>query len=144
MIDSKLSIPLMIIYPEFSQFDLVASSFEEHKVKDHLKQMIDPGLPWDAKHEYTMDTIEVYCEVSEAVLMKIPKQAKIGDILDRVYFREALELQVVRKGNTFYETYIPQHKIIWFLTIVIYLLFILNAQWYIERELQNKNDTYWN
>lgn len=74
--------------------------------------MIEPGLPWDAKHEYLMDNIEIYCEVSEAVLMKIPKQAKIGDILDRVPFREALELQVVRKDNTFYQSYIPQHKII--------------------------------
>lgn len=34
-----------------------------------------------------MDTVEIFCEVSEAVLMRIPKQAKITDILSRVPFR---------------------------------------------------------
>ena len=46
------------------------------------------------------------------MLMKIPKQAKIGDILAKVPFKEALELQIVVKDNAFYKAYIPQHKII--------------------------------
>jgi hypothetical protein len=34
--------------------------------------------------------------------MKIPKQAKIGDILTKIPFKEGLEVQVVRKNNSFY------------------------------------------
>lgn len=33
-------------------------------------------------------------------------------MLKKVPFREALEVQVVRKDNVFYSAYIPQHKII--------------------------------
>lgn len=38
--------------------------------------------------------------------MKIPKQAKIIDVLSRVPFKEAIEIQVVRKDNTFYKKYV--------------------------------------
>ena len=90
MIDSKLSIPLMICYPEFVQFDLVASSFEDQKIKTHLAEMLQAGLPWDAKKQYNLENVEIFCELSEAVLMKIPKQAKIGDIASRVPLKDAL------------------------------------------------------
>jgi hypothetical protein len=40
--------------------------------------------------------------VSEAVLKKIPKEATIGSVLGKVPFREALEVQMVRRGNAFY------------------------------------------
>jgi hypothetical protein len=59
-----------------------------------------------------MDSIEVYCEVSEAILLKIPLDSKIGEVLTKVPFKEGLELQVIRKDNIFYQSYISQYKII--------------------------------
>lgn len=91
---------------------MIASTFDDHKLKQHIGQVLESGLPWDTKKEYTLDSIEIYCEVSEAVIMKIPKQAKIGDILTRVPFKEALEVQVVRKDNAFYKNFVTQYKII--------------------------------
>lgn len=39
----------MIVYPEFGQFDLIASSFEDQKVREHFKELMEQGLPWDTK-----------------------------------------------------------------------------------------------
>jgi actin-related protein len=49
LVDGKLSLPIMIVYPEFGQFDLIASSFEDQKVREHFKELMEQGLPWDAK-----------------------------------------------------------------------------------------------
>ena len=40
MINGRLSIPIMVIYPEFSQFDLIACSFEDQKIRQQLKPML--------------------------------------------------------------------------------------------------------
>jgi tRNA(Leu) C34 or U34 (ribose-2'-O)-methylase TrmL len=35
--DGKISIPVIVVYPEFSQFDLIAKTHEQQKIGDCLK-----------------------------------------------------------------------------------------------------------
>jgi hypothetical protein len=67
-------------------------------------------LPWDSKNEYSYSSIEIFAEMEEAVLMKIPKQATVNDIASRVIVRGAIEIIIVTNNN-FGEFYKKQHKI---------------------------------
>ena len=68
--------------------------------------MFETPLPWDQKHEYTIESYELFCELSEKMVMRIPKQAKIEEIAKRVPMKEALEIVVLAKDNVFYKIYL--------------------------------------
>ena len=57
---------MRVIYPEFTQSDLIQSVAEDEAlVATHLSQMFppqSPPLPWDAAHEYTVDSIVAYVQ----------------------------------------------------------------------------------
>lgn len=46
-VDDRLCVPLIVMYPEFSQFDLVEHTYEDDLVGEHVKDVIKDGLPWD-------------------------------------------------------------------------------------------------
>lgn len=77
-IEGVMSIPLIVVYPEFSQFDLIAKTGEEQKLSDSLQELFSSPLPWDSNGEYKEKDIEFFAEVEEAVLMKLPKDATIA------------------------------------------------------------------
>lgn len=116
-IDDKISIPVVIIYPEFGQFDLIAKTGENQKISECLKELFASALPWDSKQEYKYNTIEIFAEMEEAVLLKIPKQATINEIASRVLVRGAIEIIIVT-NNSFGEMYKKQYKIYWFFMII--------------------------
>jgi hypothetical protein len=81
---------LIIVYPEFSQFDLIAKTSETQKLSQSLKELFSSPLPWDTKGDYNYASIEIYSEVEEAVLLKLPKQATISEIAARVPVKGAI------------------------------------------------------
>ncbi len=111
-IDGKLSIPVLFAYPEFSQMDMVDRTVENEKIRVYAGQLFESPLPWDQKHEYTIESYELFCELSEKMVMKIPKQAKIEEIAKRVPMKEALEIVVLAKDNVFYKIYLKGKEII--------------------------------
>ena len=100
----------MVIYPEFGQFDLIAKTSENQKISECLKELFASPLPWDTKQEYKYNTIEIFAEMEEAILMKIPKQATMNEIASRVLVRGAIEVVIVTNNN-FGDMYKKQYKI---------------------------------
>ena len=47
--EGKISIPIIVVYPEFGQFDLIAKTGEHQKIGDCLYQLFESPLPWDSK-----------------------------------------------------------------------------------------------
>lgn len=111
LVEGKMSIPLVVIYPEFSQFDLIARTTENQSIGNATKELFANPLPWDSKGEYTLGALEYYCEVEEAVLLKLPKQVSMSELASRVPVRGALEIIILCK-NKFGEHYKAQHKIL--------------------------------
>ena len=53
--------------------------------------------------------------------MKIPKQARIEEIAKRIPMKEALEITVLARDNVFYQIYLKDKEVIWF--VWNYLIF---------------------
>ncbi|KAI9485528.1 MAG: hypothetical protein EXX96DRAFT_545450, partial [Benjaminiella poitrasii] len=86
--------PVFFLYPEYKESDYIQSFNETHTFQDHLEVMFEQPAPWDARHEYTIDNIEVYFEDTRGLnpkLLKIGKKLSLGKIL-------SLEQYVVKNG----------------------------------------------
>ena len=46
-VDDRFCVPLIVMYPEFSQFDVVEHTYEEDLVSTHIQEVTKDGLPWD-------------------------------------------------------------------------------------------------
>ena len=44
--------------------DLIAHTVEHEKIKTYLGQLFESPLPWDQKHEYNINSTELYCELT--------------------------------------------------------------------------------
>lgn len=98
------------MYPEFSQFDLIAKTGENQKITECISELFANPLPWDAKGDYKPETIEIFAEIDEAVLLKLPKQATISDIALRAPVRGAIQI-IILTNNQFASYYKNQYKI---------------------------------
>lgn len=55
--------PVLFVYPETMQQDIIQDVQENHILSDHLDIMFSPGaepLHWDTQKQYTRNNIEVY------------------------------------------------------------------------------------
>ena len=48
-IENEISIPIIVFYPEFGQFDLIAKTGETQKLNDCFGELFASPLPWDTK-----------------------------------------------------------------------------------------------
>ena len=54
--------------------DIIAKTAESSAISQYISELYSQGpLPWDQKGEYTAESSDVYYEISEHSLMKIPK-----------------------------------------------------------------------
>lgn len=74
---------------------MIAKTGENQKITDCISELFANPLPWDAKGDYKANTIEIYAEIEEAVLLKLPKQATISDIASRAPVRGAIEIIIL-------------------------------------------------
>jgi hypothetical protein len=76
---SNLTFPVVILYPTHAQSDFVKAFSEREKVGEHLEYIFP--LPWDEKHEYTVDNVEAYMETTAGGLIKVGKKMSLGKVL---------------------------------------------------------------
>jgi len=65
---NELSWAVLFLYEEHSQCDVVQNFLESHTFHEQLSVVFEQPAPWDARHDYTMSSIEVYFECNEAEL----------------------------------------------------------------------------
>jgi len=64
--DGKLLFPMLVLYPETQQSDLLEDVPEDAVLSDQLDVLYDPNappLPWDRHGEYTRDRVDLYYQV---------------------------------------------------------------------------------
>ncbi|KAI9004229.1 hypothetical protein BC832DRAFT_532006 [Gaertneriomyces semiglobifer] len=79
-----LSFPVIFVYPQNAQSDLISSFNEEHTFADHLDVMFEQPPPWDTKSEYKLENLEIYAEVQKGEglgLIRVGKQLTLKDVL---------------------------------------------------------------
>lgn len=77
-----------------------------------MGQLFESPLPWDTKREYSLESCELFCELTEDKVMRVPKQARIEEIAKRVPMKDALEIVVVAKDNYFYKIYLKGKQVL--------------------------------
>ncbi|KAF2853884.1 TPR repeat protein-like protein [Plenodomus tracheiphilus IPT5] len=76
---SLLTFPVILLYPTDSQSDFIKAFSEREKLDQHLDYIFP--LPWDEKHEYTVDNVEAYMETTVGGLIKVGKKMSLGKVL---------------------------------------------------------------
>ena len=76
---SMLSFPVLLLYPTHSQSDFIKAFGEVDTLNQHLEYIFP--LPWDEKHEFTLDDVEAYMETVAGGLIKMGKKMTLGKVL---------------------------------------------------------------
>lgn len=76
---SRLTFPVILLYPTESQSDFVKAFSEREKLGEHLDYIFP--LPWDEKQEYTVESVEAYMETTVGGLIKVGKKMSLGKVL---------------------------------------------------------------
>ncbi|KAG8821778.1 hypothetical protein FRC19_007258 [Serendipita sp. 401] len=78
-----LHLPVIFLYPQYTQSDII-SSFEEHtKFTDHLEVMFPPNGArpgWDIKEEYDVSNLALYASTKKKRLLKIGKKTTLAEL----------------------------------------------------------------
>lgn len=78
--ENRLKIPIIFIYPQFGQFDIVEDFEVSGKLIDAVRQTIGQGLPWDKANEYDdFGKMDFYVELDkQTALNEYREEKKIG------------------------------------------------------------------
>ena len=60
--DGELSYPVIFLYPEFNQSDVISCFMENDTFYSHFVAMFEQQAPWDEKHLYHPQTLDWYFE----------------------------------------------------------------------------------
>jgi hypothetical protein len=80
--NSELHWPVVFLYPESMQFDIVADFNENQTFSDHLAEMFPPKVPspaWDTERKYALGNLQVFyqiVETGEKVIVPLRKTLK--------------------------------------------------------------------
>lgn len=69
---SMLVFPVVFLYPLHAQSDFVKQFGEKDSIIDHLSYIFP--LPWDAKQEYRIDSVECFMDTTSGGMAKIGKR----------------------------------------------------------------------
>ncbi|KAL4207191.1 hypothetical protein AB4K20DRAFT_1919862 [Rhizopus microsporus] len=111
-----ISWPVFFLYPEYKESDYIQSFNETNTFQDHLEVIFEHPAPWDAKHEYTADSVEVYFEDTRGLnpkLIKIGKKLPLGKILslDQYIIKNGVpSFIIIPKNSTFKQGFIDKYK----------------------------------
>lgn len=76
---STLMFPVVLLYPLHLQSDFIKAFSEMDTVPNHLEYIFP--LPWDERHEYTLESVEFYMETGSGGLIKVGKKVSLGKVL---------------------------------------------------------------
>ncbi len=65
--------PVLFLYPEYQESDLIASFREDSSFGDHLDLVFEHPSPWDVKGEYQAPQLEIYFETRPVPGQKLDK-----------------------------------------------------------------------
>ncbi|KAL2869791.1 HSP70/90 family co-chaperone CNS1 [Aspergillus lucknowensis] len=77
--ESTLEFPAVLLYPMDAQSDFIKAFSETHSIEDHLEYIFP--LPWDAKKEYTVQSVDCYMDTHTGGLVKAGKKIPLLQIL---------------------------------------------------------------
>lgn len=80
----KLVWPVMFLYPEYGQSEVILEFHEDSRFVDHINVMFgDEFAPWDVKREYTTDKIEIWYEdLVKCSYIQVSKVSTLGDVIN--------------------------------------------------------------
>lgn len=78
-----------------------------------------------------MGSYELFCELSETKVMRVPKQARIEEIARRVPMKGGLEVVVLAKDNVFYKIYLKDKEILWVFIYCIIVNDLFVNSWFV-------------
>jgi hypothetical protein len=76
---SKLTFPVLVLYPAHGQSDFIKAFAETETLKEHLDYIFP--LPWDTTEEFKVDDVETYMETITGGLIKVGKKITLGKLL---------------------------------------------------------------
>ncbi|KAI9218611.1 hypothetical protein BC828DRAFT_388141 [Blastocladiella britannica] len=114
-----LSFPALVLYPEFSQSDMIGA-FDVHTTfMDQLAPILDGApAPWDPDHTYTTATTDVYfltfdTDPNKRRLVKVGKKLALLSILKQSWSRVVngvVEFLVLHRENAFSREYVAKYR----------------------------------
>ena len=92
---------MFLLYPEYSQSDLITQFSEETSLSDHLGVMFPPASSppshasppfpeWDVQHEYSTDNLVIYVETAQKRLLKVGKELTLREVISKAVKRPAV------------------------------------------------------
>jgi hypothetical protein len=78
-----LSVPIIFLYPQYSQSDIISSFNEDTMFTQHLEVMFPPAGArpgWDIMGQYTLENLVVYAQTKAKRLLKIGKKMTLADL----------------------------------------------------------------
>ena len=95
--ESTLQFPVILLYPMHAQSDFIKSFAETDTISMHLDYIFP--LPWDEKHEYQANQVELYMETASGGLVKVGKNVSLLKTLssDVEIVDELVRINVVPK-----------------------------------------------
>lgn len=79
----NLVIPLIFLYPQYAQSDIISAFEENTQFQDHLTNMFPPEGTrpnWDVTGEYVTSNLVVYAITRRKRLLKIGKRMTLADL----------------------------------------------------------------
>lgn len=101
---STLEFPTMLLYPLHNQSDFIKAFAEKDAIQQHLSYILP--LPWDAKGEYRLNTVECYMDTVSGGLLKVGKKVSLLEVLsnDKIEILDGLvRIYVVPPGGQWLE-----------------------------------------
>lgn len=79
----RLSVPMLFLYPQYSQSDIISSFHEDTRFTDHLEVMFPPEGTrpgWDLQGDYVLSNLVLYASTKRKRLLKIGKKTTLADL----------------------------------------------------------------
>jgi tetratricopeptide (TPR) repeat protein len=127
---NELLVPIVFIYPQFGQFDIVEKVSEKEPLIESIKKVVGEGLPWDQNEEYTdFGEMEFFLQLNkespindfreskekyETSLFKLDKLVMVNGTLLQILQTQnyvlptVLEIVVLSKKSSFYEHFMEK------------------------------------
>ncbi|KAL9950832.1 hypothetical protein ACROYT_G043396 [Oculina patagonica] len=108
--------PVVFVYPEFEETDLISSFNENDRISDHLFAMFEDESPsWDAERKYRLANIEVYFEDSTGEKLCLVKpNTCLKDVLSdsRLLVRQRTpSFIILSKESPFRTTFLQRYQV---------------------------------
>lgn len=105
--------PVLFLYPEFGQTDLVEEFGEDQVFRDHLEAMLgSEPLPWDVEGRYTPTSVELYFQDHTTdKCVSVDLDATLGSVLTSPRYRVVSgtpSFIILAAGTSFMEEFLKR------------------------------------